>query len=182
MPSAVVATSTFNSLASRRSSSRSRSSAGVAPEYARGVDVVGPQPIGDHLGVAHGEAVDDARPGHRRDVLHEPSQSLGLAGQLQHAERQAVAPEGSPERGEGGAELFRDVLHDPVVGGRRATEYRHDARPERGHEATDPPVVRPEVVAPVGDAVHLVDHDQPGPFAEDRHDGRRELGVGEPFG
>ena len=35
----------------------------------RGVDAVGPQPVGDHLGVAHGEAVDDARPGHRRGCV-----------------------------------------------------------------------------------------------------------------
>ena len=122
-----------------------------------------PQPVGDHLGVAHGEAVDDARPGQPRDVLDEPGQPLGLARELQHAEGEAGAPERPAERGERGAELFGDVVHDPVVGGGGAAEHRHDAGPEGGDEPADPPVVGPEVVAPVGDAVHLVDHDEPGP-------------------
>ncbi len=54
--------------------------------------------------------------------------------------------------------------------------------PKRGDEPADPPIVGPEVVTPVGDAVHLVDHDQPGPLAEHRHDRRGELGVGQSLG
>ncbi len=99
-------------------------------------------------------------PGNSWDVLDQPGQPFGLARELQHTEGQAGAPERPAERGEGGAELFGDVAHDPVVGRGGAAEHRHDAGPERGDEPADPPVVGPEVVAPVGDAVHLVDHDQ----------------------
>ena len=46
----------------------------------------------------------------------------------------------------------------------------------------DAPVVGSEVVSPVGDAVHLVDHHHPGTLLEHRHHLRGELGVGEAFG
>ena len=57
-----------------------------------------------------------------------------------------------------------------------------DAATELADEPSDPPVVGAEVVTPVGDAVHLVDHDEAGLAAEHRHDRRGELGVGQPFG
>ncbi len=91
-------------------------------------------------------------------------------------------PSGAAERGEGGAELFGDVVDDAVVGGGGAAEHRDEARSEARHEPADPPVVGAEVVAPVGDAVHLVDHDEPGLAAEHRHDGGGELRVGQPLG
>ena len=61
-----------------------------------------------------------------------------------------------------------------------STGTRPDPKP--ADEAADPPVVGAEVVTPVGDAVHLVDHDEPGLAAEHRHDRGGELGVGQPFG
>ena len=181
MPSAVVATSTLRSFARRRSSSRSRSSAG-GTGVRRGVDVVGAQPVGDDLGVAHGEAVDDAGAGQAWDVLASQASRSVWRGRCSTPSAKPVAPERPAERRERGAELVGDVAHDPVVGRRGAAEHRHRAGPKRGDEAADAPVVGPEVVTPVGDAVHLVDHDQTGPLAEQRHDRGAELGIGQPLG
>ena len=58
------------------------------------------------------------------------------------------------------AELLGHVLDDAVVGGGGRREDGH-ARVERPEDPADPPVVRPEVVAPVGDAVRLIDDEQP---------------------
>ena len=115
------------------------------------------------LDVAHGEAVDDARPVELGDRLGQPGQPFGLAVEPDRAERQAVAPERPAERGQLGAELVGDVGDDAVVGGGGAAEDRHRRAGEAIDDAPDAPVVGPEVVAPVGDAVHLVDDDQPGP-------------------
>src|SRR2546423_11460302 len=57
-------------------------------------------------------------------------------------------------------ELGRHVVDDPVVG-RGGRREDGDVRPEHRQEPADPLVVRPEVVAPVGDAVGLVDDEQP---------------------
>ena len=58
-------------------------------------------------------------------------------------------------------ELLGDVAGDPCVGGRRRGQHR-DARRKRREHLPDAAVVGPEVVAPVGDAVRLVDDEQAG--------------------
>ena len=57
------------------------------------------------------------------------------------------------------AELLGDVAGDPGVRGRGGRQHR-DPRRKTLQQRADPPVVGAEVVAPVGDAVCLVDHDQ----------------------
>ena len=57
------------------------------------------------------------------------------------------------------AELVGDVGDDAVVGGGGRGEDRH-VRVEQREDPADPAVVGPEVVAPVGDAVRLVDDEQ----------------------
>ena len=52
----------------------------------------------------------------------------------------------------------------------------------RNLEAADAAVVGTKVVSPVGDAVHLVDHDQSRARPDERHDLVGELRIGEPFG
>ena len=59
------------------------------------------------------------------------------------------------------AQLRRHVVDHSVVGGRRGGQHR-DAGAQFGDQGADAPVVGPEVVAPVGDAVRLVDHHQAG--------------------
>ena len=97
-------------------------------------------------------------------------------------EGEAVATERAAERGELGAELFADVGDDAVVGGGGAAEHRHGGGVEAVDDLADPPVVGPEVVTPVGDAVDLVDDHQPGSGTDQRHRQIGELRIGEPFG
>jgi hypothetical protein len=78
--------------------------------------------------------------------------------------------------------LGGDVNDHSIVRGRGAAEDRNLRPGEPIDEATDAPVVGTKVVAPVGDAVHFVDHDQTRARAHERHDHFRELGVGEPLG
>ena len=60
-----------------------------------------------------------------------------------------------------GGQLLRDVGGHPGVGGRRGGEHR-DAVGQVGEQGPDAAVVGAEVVAPVGDAVRLVDDQQAG--------------------
>jgi hypothetical protein len=97
-------------------------------------------------------------------------------------QRQPIAPEPAAKGRHLGAQLGGDVGDDAIVGGRRAPEHGNIGAAEAIDHAADAAVVGAKVVPPVGDAMHLVDHDQPGPSSDDRHDLAGELGVGEPFG
>ena len=90
----------------------------------------------------------------------------GQGGQVQRlALEDPPQDEGVPARS--GRQLLGDVGDHPAVGGRRGRQHR-GARRQLGQQGADAPVVGPEVVTPVGDAVRLVDDQQPG--------GRRQLG------
>src|SRR5439155_27244095 len=94
---------------------------------------------------------------------------------------QALAVERAAEDGQVGAQLGDDVLDHAVVGGRGGAEDRYAAR-QPLEDAHDPPVVGPEVVPPVADAVGLVDHQQPDPGGEGGQDLVAEAVVVEAFG
>ena len=79
------------------------------------------------------------------------------------------------------AELLGDVGDDPRVGGGRGGQDR-DAVGHRGDQVGEAAVVGPEVVAPVGDAVRLVDDEQAHPLAQHRQLLLAEARVGEPLG
>jgi hypothetical protein len=143
-------------------------------------DPVGRKPGGDPLGVPDGQAVDDARPGQLRDALGEPSQPIGLAGDRQHRQPQALAVQRPPEQQRSGAKLLGDVVHDPLVGGCRAGQHRR-GRIQVVQDADQPAIVRAEVMAPVGDAVGLVDHHQPDPLRQIGKDVAAELRVVQPL-
>ncbi len=145
------------------------------------LDALRGEPGGDVLDVTHGEAVDDARPLQFGQRLGEPGEAFGLPVEPDRAEGETLAAQRPAEGGEFGAELVGDVVDDAVVGGGGAAEDRHRRAGQAVDDAPDASVVGPEVVAPVGDAVHLVDHDQPGPCPDDRHDLVPELRVGEPL-
>ena len=80
----------------------------------------------------------------------------------------------------GDRELLGDVGGDPGVGRGGGREHR-DALRQVGQHGADPPVVRPEVVAPVRDAVRLVDHQQPGGRGQPGQHLVAELRVVEPL-
>jgi hypothetical protein len=161
-------------------------------------DVVRGQEGGDLLGVALGQRVDDPRAGQARQVLDQPGEPLRGARQLQRLQPQAGAAEraavgaqarvGDAGRGRAGGGLARalpqlveHVGDDAVVGGRGRAEHG-DARGQRGEHVLDTAVVGPEVVAPVRDAVRLVDHQQPDRGGEQRQQLVAEARVVEPLG
>ena len=78
------------------------------------------------------------------------------------------------------AELLGDVGADPGVGGGGGRQHR-DAVGQVGEQGADPAVVGPEVVAPVGDAVRLVDDQQPAGRGQPRQHLVAEAGVVEPL-
>ena len=117
------------------------------------------QVVSDLLRRRHGQAVDDARAGLLGQVVGQPGQALRLGPQPDHAQPQRLAVERAAEHQHVGAQLFGDVVGDPGVGGRGRGQHR-DAVGQVAEQGADAPVVGSEVVAPVGDAVRLVDHQQ----------------------
>ena len=188
MPSALVATTALRSLRSSRSSTATRVSV---------VDSRRCRPrrrcrgrcshSATSVGVALGERVDDARsPAAPAGAWRARRAGRPGAGRSTTSRRRTRAPE------------------RPAVGAQRARRGRRSAarrrrRPRgrwrspsctapatpsgsRSSMSRDAPVVGPEVVAPVGDAVRLVDHQQPDALGEQRQHLVAELRVVEPLG
>ena len=125
-----------------------------------GGDSLGAQERGDLVGVALGERVHDPGTCQVRERRRQPGEPFRRPRQLQHLEPQARPRQRSavgPERLATRPELRDHVGDDPVIGGRGRSEHR-DARRERVEHVPDPPVIGAEIVAPIGDAMRLVDH------------------------
>ncbi len=73
----------------------------------------------------------------------------------------------------GVTELLRDIRHHPAVGRCRGRE-NGNARGQLRDEVAEATIVRPKIVAPIGDAVGLVDDEQAG-----SRDQRRQLLISE---
>ena len=120
---------------------------------------------GHVVGRRDGERVDDARAGEVAQVGGEPGE-LGLGmGQLEHAQPQGLAGQRPTDREDvvaTGPELLGDIGDHPLVGRRRRGQHGR-GRGQVEQEVLDAAVVGTEVVAPVGDAVRLVDHEQAAP-------------------
>ena len=78
-------------------------------------------------------------------------------------------------------QLLGYVGGDPGVRGGGGGEHR-DIRGQRRKQRPDPAVIGPEVVAPVGDAVRLIDNDQACRLREMRQDVVAESRVVQPLG
>ena len=141
------------------------------------------EPVGDVERVPDRQAVDDPAAGQLRDPLRHPRHPLGLARQVADLEPQARAVEAAADRDQvlPRAELLLDVGDHPVVGRRRRAEHRGGLG-QALDQPGDPPVVGAEVVAPVADAVGLVDDEQAAGLDQLRQDVRPELRVGQPLG
>ena len=113
-------------------------------------------------------------------MLDEPGQPLRRTWQLQHLEPQARprqrAAVGAQRLAVARGELLDDVGDHAVVGRRRRAEHGGVRRQGVQH-VLHAPVVGTEVVAPVGDAVRLVDHQQPYGGREQRQHRLTELRV-----
>jgi hypothetical protein len=131
------------------------------------------EPLGQLVGARARPGVDDRREGallrQRRD---EPPLLVGLGPRRHHGERQ-VRPV------EAGRDLDRVLQRQPRrdVGGdlgRRRRRRRDDRlRPEPAGRVGEAEVVGAEVVAPLRDAVRLVDDEEPDPRAADLLEERR---------
>ena len=150
----------------------------VLPQRLLGVLAVGvvePAGVGAHVvaGVAQqrgrllrrrdGERVDDAAARQVAEVRGQPGQAGAVGGQPEDAEPQRVPRQRPADRRHldaAGAELLGDVGHDPLVRRGGGRQHRR-ARGQLAQQVADAPVVGPEVVPPVGDAVRLVDDQQP---------------------
>jgi hypothetical protein len=139
---------------------------------------------GGLLGSGDGERVDDAAARQVTDACRQPGQAGAVAGQPKHPEPQRVAGERAADRRHldpAGAQLLRDVGHNALVGRRGGREDRCAGR-ERAEQVADAPVVGAEVVAPVGDAVRLVDDHQPAAGDQPGQLLLAEPRVGQPLG
>ena len=144
---------------------------------------------GDLLGGGHGQAVDDARARLLGEVVGQPGQPLLRRLQVHDAQAQRLTVEGAALHEHRGvvralgvhAQLLGDVVGDAGVGGRRRGQHR-DPRRQLGQQRAQAAVVGAEVVAPVGDAVGLVDHQQAARRGQARQHLVAEAGVVEPLG
>jgi hypothetical protein len=145
-----------------------------------GVDALRAEPARHPLGVGDREAVHDPRARQRRHDRGQPGEALGLRRQVDDGERQARPVERAAHHLEVVAQLVDDVGHDPVVGGGRRAQHRHVGR-EHLEDAGDAAVVGAEVVAPVADAVGLVDDEEAEGAQELGEDVGAEPGVVQPL-
>ena len=184
MPSALVATSAFTSLSAQRP--LELEPVGRVGAAGVGADLVArvAQQRGGVLGGRDGQRVDDAAARQLAQPRGEPAEA-GVGGrQRQDAETQARPGERASHRAHrraARAELLDHVVDDPLVGGGRRREHRTAGRKGR-EQVADAPVVGAEVVAPVADAVGLVDDQQPRGLGKARELLVAEAGVVQPLG
>ena len=143
------------------------------------VEPAAAQQTGDSLGLGHGQHVDDARAGQLIQRVGDPRAPLHRVEPRDHDEPQRGAGERSPQSEGVRPELAGDVEGDPFVGGRGRRQHRRPGS-QCQQRSGQPLVVRPEVEAPIGDAVRLVDNEQP-TGAEQRRQLRCEPRVGQPL-
>ena len=128
-------------------------------------------------GVARAGVDDDASILDRPQSLDEDAQAILVATDLLDVVAQVRPHDARPHDGELTAESGRDLRGSG--GSRRRGHPEHRRVAQRLERAPDEEVVRPEVVSPHADAVHLVDHDEADADRPQRLD---ERGVAEPLG
>ena len=128
-------------------------------------------------GVARAGVDDDASILDRPQPLDEDAQAILVPTDLLDVVAQVRPHDARPHDGELTAESGRDLRRSG--GSRRRGHPEHRRVAERLERAPDEQVVRPEVVSPHADAVHLVDHDEADADRAQRLD---ERGVAEPLG
>ena len=119
----------------------------------------GMPPAGHLVRVAFSERIDDSVAGHAGNLFRKPRQPLRLPGQPYCLKQERRTAEIPARHLQVGAEHRAEVVHHPVVrsGGRRK---QSEIPRQRAGNTLDQPVVRSEIVAPIGDAVGLVDDEE----------------------
>ncbi len=135
------------------------------------------------MGGGDGEGVDDARSLDRIELRGNPSRALRRGGQRHHRQAQRLTVQATPKHqgvSPTDSQLGGDVVDYPVVGGGRGGQNRY-VRAQFGDQCADTPIIRPEVVAPVGHTVRLVDHHKAGVGGQRRQHIVTEVRIVEPF-
>ena len=183
MPSALVATSALTRFA-EQVRLRRQPLLGLRPA---GVGRDGEAPLAqelrDLLRRGDRERVHDPGAGQLRQVRGEPPQPLRRRRQAHHGQPQALPVQRAAQhqrRPRSEPELLGDVADHAVVRRRRGRQHR-DAGRQLGDQRAEPAVVGPEVVAPVGDAVRLVHHQQACARREPGEHPVPEVGVVQPL-
>ena len=128
---------------------------------ASGGEAVLPEPLADLLHILAGGAVNDAAVPHF--VPEDHAQRVVAALGLNHLEVQVGPVEAREgQRGPPQAQKADDVLPHPVGGRGGEGPYRRPHR-QAVHKVRDAPVIRAEVLPPLGDAVGLVHSDEGDP-------------------
>ncbi|TYQ07416.1 UNVERIFIED_ORG: hypothetical protein L601_000500000250 [Gordonia westfalica J30] len=157
--------------------------AGVGGDVHR-IPVYRPDGLDEPVGVGDGEDVDDARTREVGQGLRHPAVSLHGRESVEDVEVQRLSGERSAEDECGrvgtGVELRGNVLGDARVGGRGGRQNRR-RRVDRAQYIGDTTVVGPEVVAPVGDGMRLVDHQQPEIAGQRVEHAAAEAGIRQAF-
>jgi hypothetical protein len=142
-------------------------------------DPPGAQEGGELVGGGDRQAVDDAAARQLAQVVGQPGPAVRRAGQRQHrqVQRGAVQRPAQDERlVTARGELLGDVGDHPAVGRWRSWRAR-GCRAAAREQRPDAAVVGAEVVAPVGDAVRLVDDEQPAVAASRGSTASRKPGL-----
>ncbi len=133
----------------------------AAPHVGAAFDAMRSKKRCDHLDIATDQAVDDACAGKIGDISGQPSQALirlTLIGVDLQA--QTVSTERPTDREQVLPKLRLHISHHTIVGGGGAANYRHTLG-QVIQKPSDSAVVGTEIVAPVADAVDLIDHHEP---------------------
>ena len=140
-----------------------------------------PEPFRHPIRIPDGERVDDPAAGQSGKLLRKPRQPLRLAGQSYRLEHERRPVEIAPEHLQVRAEHRGEIAHHPIVRGRGGRE-KPEVRRKGACDPLDQPVVGPEVVAPVRDAVGFVDDEKADAFGNLRQHLGPEVFVAEPLG
>ena len=132
------------------------------------------------LGRGDRQGVDDSAAGQVFQVREQPAEPVAGVRQAQHTQPEGLAAQGAADGQHTGAELLLDVVDHPGVGGGSGGQDRDCIR-QLGDQVRDAPVVGAEIVAPVGDAVGLIDDQEPGAADQLGQLVLAEGGVGEPL-
>src|SRR5690606_30028483 len=123
------------------------------------IDVSCPEPLCDLFRIPDGQGIGDAGARQSGYVLREPGQARSLIRQTLRMQGEAVSYQ-SATLNLDVPELDLNILDDAIVGRRRSAQHRHVGR-HLAQDADQAPVIRPEVVAPIRNAMRFIHYQKP---------------------
>jgi len=133
------------------------------------------------FGVSDGQRVDDPGALEPWQMVNDPGEPFDRREGIHDGQLQTATGQRTTQDQGRLAELSSHVQRHAGVGGRRRRENR-SLGVERPQDVGNAPVVRAEVVPPVGDGMCFVDDQQPEPAGELVEDAAPKSRVGQPLG